>query len=57
MLHASKLPKGLWGEALQHTTWLKNCTSTKALDNKTPHEALTSFKPDLSNLKEWRMKI
>jgi hypothetical protein len=57
MLHASKLPKGLWGEALQHATWLKNRTSTKALENKTPYEALTGSKPDLSNLKEWGTKI
>jgi hypothetical protein len=28
MLHQSGLPKMLWGEALNHTVWLKNCSST-----------------------------
>jgi hypothetical protein len=28
MLHQSGLPKMLWGEALNHAVWLKNCSST-----------------------------
>jgi transposase InsO family protein len=28
MLHQSSLPKMLWGEALNHTVWLKNHSST-----------------------------
>jgi hypothetical protein len=28
MLHQSSLPKMLWGEALNHTIWLKNHSST-----------------------------
>jgi hypothetical protein len=57
MLHASTLPKSLWGEAVNHGVWLKNHTSTKALDGKMLHEALTGSKPDLSNLREWGSKV
>ena len=32
MLHASQLPKFLWGEAVKHAVWLKNQTSTRVLD-------------------------
>ena len=39
MLHASGLPKFLWGEAINHAVYLKNCTGTKALDGKTPYKA------------------
>ena len=49
----SGLPMTLWGEAVRHTVWLKNCTSTKALDGKSPLEATTSCCPDLSQLQEW----
>jgi hypothetical protein len=38
ILHHSGLPKHLWGEAISHITWLKNCTSTWALGNVTPYE-------------------
>jgi hypothetical protein len=27
MLHASGLPKNLWGKAVMHAVYLKNCTS------------------------------
>ena len=40
-----------------HVNWLKNCTSTCALDNMTPYEALTGHKPNLSNLHEWGTKV
>jgi len=36
LLHASGLPKFLWGEAACHVVWLMNRTSTKAVDGKTP---------------------
>ena len=38
MLHASQLLKFLWGEAVKHMVYLKNRTSSKALDGKTPFE-------------------
>jgi hypothetical protein len=49
----SGLPKSLWGEALRHATWLKNRTATRALDGKTPFEALYGRPPDLSALRTW----
>jgi hypothetical protein len=52
MLHASDLPKSLWAEVAMHAVWLKNRLSTRALLNKTPYEALTRKKPDLSGLHE-----
>ena len=51
--HSSGLPKVLWGEALRHATWLKNRTGTRALDGKTPFEALYGRPPDLSALRAW----
>ena len=53
MLHASGQPKFLWGKVACHAVWLKNRTSTKALDGMTPFEAATDKKPDLRGLKEW----
>ena len=29
MMHASGMPKSLWGEAVMHATWVKNRTSTR----------------------------
>ena len=51
--HSSGLPKSLWGEVLQHATWLKNRTATCALDGKMPFEALYGQPPDLSALQSW----
>ena len=48
MLHESKLPRPLWGEAVRHAVWLKNRTPTKALEGGTPLEAATGKVPDLS---------
>ena len=43
LLHASGLPKSLWGEALAHAIWLKNHTSMKALNGHTPLEELRAL--------------
>ena len=51
--HSSGLPKFLWGEALRHAMWLKNCTATCALDGRTPYQALFGPVPDLSALQPW----
>ena len=51
--HSSGLPKFLWGEALCHATWLKNRTATRALDGRTPYQALFGRPPDLSALQPW----
>ena len=53
LLHASGLPKFLWGEAARHVVWLMNRTSTKAVDGKTPFEAAFGKKPDLKDVREW----
>src|SRR5204862_5084284 len=57
MLHESSLPKYLWSEAVRHAIWLKNHSSTKALKDRTPYEALTSQKPDLSSLPLWGTEV
>ena len=57
MLHASSLPKSLWGEAMMHATWLKNCSSTRRLGNKTPYEVLYNKKPDLQKLPVWGCQV
>ena len=57
MLHASQLPKFLWGEAVKHAIYLKNRTSTKALDNKTPFEVFYGVKPNLCGLPEFGCRV
>ena len=52
-MHVSGLLKSLWGEVLQHTTWLKNQMAICALDSKTPFAALYGQPPDLSALCMW----
>ena len=51
LLHASGLPKFLWGEAACHVVWLMNHMSTKAVDGKTPFKATFHKKPDLRDRK------
>jgi hypothetical protein len=53
MLHASGLPRFLWGEAVLHACWIKNHTATQALDGMTPYKALHGKKPDILQLREW----
>jgi hypothetical protein len=57
ILHHSGLPKHLWGEAVNHATWLKNRTSTRALGNITPLEWLSGQKPNLANVPEWGQRV
>jgi hypothetical protein len=52
MLLPAQLPKNLWPETIHHTVWLKNRTSTRALNGMTPYEMLHS-KLDLTDLPEW----
>ena len=53
VLHASGLPKTLWGEVISHIVWVKNRSVTQVLDSKTPYEMMYGKKPDLANLPEW----
>jgi hypothetical protein len=57
MLWAAGLPRFLWGEALLHAVFLKNRTSTKALNGRTPYEVVNQKPPDLRDLPEWGCKV
>ena len=56
LLHASGLPKFLWGEAAHHVVWLLNRTTTKAVEGMMPFEAAFGKKPDLKGVREWGEK-
>jgi transposase InsO family protein len=45
LLHASGLPKFLWGEAARHVVWLMKRTLTKAVLGKTPYKAAFGKSP------------
>ena len=51
MLIESQLPKKFWAEALSTACYLKNRSSDRALDGRTPYEALTGRKPNVSKLR------
>ena len=53
LLHASGLPKNLWGEVARHVVWLLNRTMTKAVEGMTPYEAAFGKKPNLKGVCEW----
>ena len=58
LLHSSKLPKNLWGEAINHVTWLKNRTLTHALpEGKTPYKMLYNKKLNMRELQEWGNQV
>ena len=51
MRHDSGLPKSLWAEAFNTTTYVHNRTPTKALGDRTPFEVRYGAKPDVSHLR------
>jgi hypothetical protein len=53
MLHASRLPKNLWGEAINHAVWLKNRASMQVLGKVTLYEHLYGEKPNLGGVPKW----
>src|SRR6266581_6500927 len=55
--HGSGLPKSLWGKAVRHAVWLKNRTGTRALDGKTPFQALFGRPLDLSSPRVWGSRV
>jgi hypothetical protein len=57
VMHASKLPKMLWGEAIMHAVYVKNRTATRSLDGKTPYEMLYGKKPNMKDLPIWGTKV
>ncbi|KAD3067463.1 hypothetical protein E3N88_35343 [Mikania micrantha] len=56
MMKAMNLPQWLWGETVRHVIYLLNRTPTKALEGKTPYEALKGRKLRLSHLKVFGCK-
>ena len=57
MLHASQLLKFLWGKAVKYAVYLKNRTSTKALDGKTPFEVYFGKKLNIAGLHKFGCKV
>jgi hypothetical protein len=57
MLHASRQPNFLWGEAARHAVWLRNHTPTKALNGRTPFEAVYNVNPNLWGMHEWGCRV
>ena len=57
MTHVSGLPKSLWGEAIMHATWVKNCTLMHHLGKKTPYEMLYTEKPNLEKVPIWGCRV
>jgi hypothetical protein len=53
LLIASGLPRFLWEEAMNHSTWLQNQLPAAALEGKTPYEARHNKKPHLAGIQEF----
>ena len=51
MLIDAKLPHQFWAEALSTAVYLKNRSSTKAVNGMTPCEAWTRKKPEVAHLR------
>jgi hypothetical protein len=47
------LPEFLWEYAVSHSSYLRNQTYTRTLDNKTPYEMRFKRKPNVSHLREF----
>jgi hypothetical protein len=54
LLISSGLPRYLWEEAMKHSMWLQDHTSTHALEGKTPYEVVNQRKPHLVGIQEFR---
>ena len=55
ILFTAKLLKYLWGEAVSIVVYLYNRTLYSQLQFKTPYEALHNTKPDIINIKVFRL--
>jgi hypothetical protein len=56
MILTQGLELEFWGEAGNTTVYIKNRCATKALDSKTPQEAWSGRKPDVSHLRVFGCK-
>ena len=57
LLIGANLLRTLWAEAVSHATYLKNCSPTRTLINKTPYEMVHGCKPNLSDLHRFKCKV
>ncbi len=57
MILAQGLGLEFWGEAVNTTMYIKNRCPTKVLDFKTPQEAWSGRKPDVSHLRVFGCKV
>jgi hypothetical protein len=53
MLIEKNLLPFLWAAAVAHAAYIRNWSPTRALDGKTPHEAWTGQKPNISHFREF----
>lgn len=53
MMMDVKAPKGTWSLAMTTAAHLENRLPTKALGQKSPYEAMSGKKPDLSGMRVW----
>jgi hypothetical protein len=53
LLLAAGLPRYLWAEAMLHSVWLQNRSSTCGLNGKTPYEMAKGKKPHLAVIQEF----
>ena len=51
MLKGTELPNSLWVEAVHTTVYILNKSPTKSVRNRTPYEAWSGRKPEVSHLK------
>nr|GEV96582.1 zinc finger, CCHC-type [Tanacetum cinerariifolium] len=51
MMKSMKLPLTFWAEAVRHAIYILNRVPTRALEDKTPYEALYNRKSNLENLR------
>ena len=54
MLADSELPKSFWAEALSTAVYLRNRSPTKAVEGKTPYEAIPGEKPKVGHSRVFR---
>ena len=52
IMSENKFPPKLWGECVRTAAYLRDCTPTRTLRDKTPYEAYYGTCPDLSHLRE-----
>jgi len=57
MIIACELPKFIWPEAINHTTYIRNQSFTWALQGKTPIEAWTNKCPNIAHLQEFGIPV